>query len=299
MNRIIVFGTGSYAIKHLPSLALNYQVIAFCDNFKTGNLLNKKIVNPKELNQFDYDLIVICSTFFEEISKQLIELNIQNFISIEELPEIISLSEEINKTAVNLDRHYLATKNTLNLNEINISNAKLITNRKELLAKVPTNSVGAELGVAAGDFTKDILEVVSPQSLHLVDIWGSERYGQELFLKVSNQFSSEINSEKVFIHRNLSTEAAEIFSDKYFDWIYIDTDHSYDTTYKELILYKDKVKDDGLILGHDYTMGNWVNRFRYGVMEAVHNFCVEYNYEIAYLTMDLNEGQSFAIKKII
>lgn len=98
--------------------------------------------------------------------------------------------------------------------------------------------------------------------------------------------------------KKLSTDAAYDFPDNYFDWIYIDTDHTYETTRDELRLYAPKMKKGGIIAGHDYVHGNWISTFRYGVVEAVHEFCVQFGWEIIYLTIEPTENQSFAIRKI-
>ena len=45
-------------------------------------------------------------------------------------------------------------------------------------------------------------------------------------------------------------------------------------------------------------MGNWLKSYRYGVIEAVHQFCVENNWQIILLTADQTENLSFAIKRI-
>ena len=74
--------------------------------------------------------------------------------------------------------------------------------------------------------------------------------------------------------------------------------HSYDTTREELARYASKVKRDGIIAGHDYTTGNWNLLNRYGVIEAVHEFCVKYGWKLAYLTVESTENQSFSIKRI-
>ena len=50
-------------------------------------------------------------------------------------------------------------------------------------------------------------------------------------------------------------------------------------------------------MGHDYIMGNWIDDIKYGVQEAVHQFCVEENWEIVYLTARIGENTSFGIKK--
>lgn len=69
-----------------------------------------------------------------------------------------------------------------------------------------------------------------------------------------------------------------MFEDSFFDWVYIDTDHSYCTTWNELLLCNKKVKPDGLIVGHGFCTGNVVTPVPYGVIEAVNKFCVEYNW---------------------
>ena len=45
-------------------------------------------------------------------------------------------------------------------------------------------------------------------------------------------------------------------------------------------------------------MGNWASGYKYGVIEAVAEFCVKRNWKIAYVTADYTENPSFAIRKI-
>lgn len=132
----------------------------------------------------------------------------------------------------------------------------------------------------------------------MVDVWNSKTYHAGLFKKVADEFKNLIDEGRIQILRKLSTDAAEDFDDNYFDWIYIDTDHSYATTREELVKYAPKVKHDGIIAGHDYTMGIWSSLNRYGVIEAVHEFCVKYEWELVYLTVEPTENQSFAIRRI-
>ncbi len=176
--------------------------------------------------------------------------------------------------------------------------SRVLANRAALLEVLPANGVVAELGSDKGDFSDSILTISKPKLFHIVDIWGSSRYGEDKARFVKNRFRSEIDSKNVKIHRKISTEATADFDDNYFDWIYIDTDHSYNTTIRELYLYANKVKFDGYIAGHDYTMGNWVKSYKYGVIEAIAEFCVKENWKIAYLTADHVEGNSFAIKRL-
>ena len=184
------------------------------------------------------------------------------------------------------------------ISDIHVDGGRLISNRLAMLELLPKDGVVAELGVDSGDFTEKILNINNPKKLELVDIWGSARYNDAKFDSVCKKFSKYIKDNKVSITRKLSTEAAESFDDNYFDWIYIDTNHSYQTTKEELHAYKHKVKDAGFIAGHDYVMGNWNKPSKYGVMEAVAEFCVQENWKIVYLTADISENNSFVITRI-
>ena len=185
------------------------------------------------------------------------------------------------------------------LAEKHVRNCELLLNRAKLLARLPRWAVTAELGVDRAEFSEEILRVTQPQALHLVDLWNTDRYHDGLFESTKAKFALPIGAGQVHIHRQNSIQAAANFADGYFDWIYIDTDHSYETTAQELRHYAPKLKADGIIAGHDYTMGNWVSSYRYGVIEALHEFCVEHNWEFMYLTMDPFESQSFAIRRIL
>ena len=179
-----------------------------------------------------------------------------------------------------------------------MKNCELLLDRSEMLSKLKKRGKVAEIGVAQGEFSELILKITEPDLLHLVDVWNSKTYHAGLFKKVADKFKNLIDEGRIQILRKLSTDAAADFDDNYFDWVYIDTDHSYATTRKELVKYAPKVKHDGIIAGHDYTMGIWSSLNRYGVIEAVHEFCVKYEWELVYLTVEPTENQSFAIRRI-
>jgi len=59
-----------------------------------------------------------------------------------------------------------------------------------------------------------------------------------------------------------------------------------------------KVKDGGIIAGHDYCKGNVKIALEYGVVQAVNEFCLKFNWEFIYLTHETDRALSFAIQKI-
>jgi hypothetical protein len=184
------------------------------------------------------------------------------------------------------------------LNEKNISNLKMLVSREKMLELLPKNGIVAEIGVDKGAFSEKIFNITSPKKLHLVDIWDSERYPKALKRIVEELFAGEIKNGRVEINLGLSTGVVDTFDDNYFDWIYIDTDHTYATTRLELEKYSHKIKPGGIMAGHDYIQGNWNGMARYGVIEAVYEFCIKNDWEIIYLTMEIDHAPSFAIRRI-
>lgn len=300
---ILIYGTSTQALHFLPALALNHTLLGFVDSdpAKQGSRwMSKPVYHPSQLGDLQFDKILIASCFVSEINQTLASYGIEPGIPVVEFDEILQTSHEYENAmqAVRSKREDMLPK--IPLLQRHIEGATLLTDRLALLRLLPKQGVVAELGVAAGDFSQQILDICQPTELHLVDVWGSERYGEALYSKVKAQFSANQGPARptVAIHRQTSLEAIDAFPDSFFDWIYIDTTHSYELTRDELRGYANKIKPNGIIAGHDYMQGNWNSQLRYGVIEAVHEFCVEYNYRLRYLTMDVSENLSFAIEKI-
>lgn len=179
--------------------------------------------------------------------------------------------------------------------------------REVVLQKMPEHSVCAEIGVDEGEFSRQILETVSPEKLHLIDPWRHEegdRYqnskygglgsdGQAImegrYEKVKERLAAEIRADQVEIHRELSSTASRGFEDSYFDWLYIDGNHLYECVKQDLELYCPKVKDGGYIVGDDYGAEGW---WENGVQRAVDKFTSQR----PYLTLEVR-GTQFVIRK--
>ena len=184
------------------------------------------------------------------------------------------------------------------LHQKHIPNLEVVLDRETMLKSLPKNGIIAELGVDQGDFSSKILSNTHPEKLYLIDTWASKRYKKNKMNHVRIRFHKEIDTGRVVIIRGKSEIELKKFENSYFDWVYIDTSHSYQHTVKELELCRQKVKDGGIIAGHDYCQGNIKEAFAYGVVQAVNQFCVKNNWEFILLTHETHRGLSFAIKKI-
>ncbi len=123
--------------------------------------------------------------------------------------------------------------------------------RKFLLDMLPKNSVCAEIGVNKGEFSEEIINIVKPKKLHLIDPWHAEPHS-EYYGQVCEKFKSNVESGQVEIHKSKSQFCYDKFPDNYFDWIYVDGSHNYKSVRRDLDLYYPKVKMFGFITGDDY-----------------------------------------------
>ncbi len=168
---------------------------------------------------------------------------------------------------------------------------------------IKPGDIGCEIGVDRGVFSYHVLMKAQPSKLFLIDPW---IYG--LQPGIENEFNSEnINAKNtdyenvsnafaiypnVEIIRMKSEDAVFMFPDNYFDYIYIDGEHSYAAVTRDLNNYFPKLKKGGYIIGDDY---GWT-----GIPEAVKDFLRTHR-RSAKFGPNPYEGQTggqFLIKKI-
>lgn len=165
--------------------------------------------------------------------------------------------------------------------------------RNSLLKLLPSG-VCAEIGVAKGKFSQAILKTLNPKKLYLIDSWENFDLGYMDYNMVDqqdhdNRYYSVVDKFKNFpnveILRKRSVDGLLSFSNEFFDWVYIDADHSFEGCYNDLIHSHNKIKTDGYICGHDYLAEDKVQE-GFGVNEAVHKFIEEFNYKLIFLTCE-------------
>lgn len=78
-------------------------------------------------------------------------------------------------------------------------------------------------------------------------------------------FNSNMSSLKNYYRdlRMTSLEASKLFDDKSIDFVFIDAGHDYENVRNDILAWKPKVKDGGILAGHDYVY-TWP-----GVIKAV------------------------------
>lgn len=118
----------------------------------------------------------------------------------------------------------------------------------------------AEIGVWIGENAQDMLTVDPEMELYAIDAYTniaitddtSQGTPEEVKEKARKRLAPFGDRVK-FIYKQ-SEDAYEDYPDEFFDYVYIDGDHSYFSVYRDMKLWWPKVKQKGMIAGHDVGM---------------------------------------------
>ena len=143
------------------------------------------------------------------------------------------------------------------------------------------NGYGVEIGVKHGLFSKHLLSEWKCEKLYLVDPW--EKQDEKVYDETHHDHIEDLticmnNLEpyvgKYEIIKDYSYNAHARFPNEYFDFIYVDGNHSYDGVKDDLEKWYPKLKQGGLIAGDDYSRFSEERLFDYnfGVKRAVDEF---------------------------
>lgn len=120
--------------------------------------------------------------------------------------------------------------------------------------------VGAEIGVDRGEFSEKFCK--AGLKLFGIDPWKYDDDYQDSRSQERLDFLYE-HSKRVFapypdskIIRKTSIEAVKDFADKSLDFVYIDGNHQLRYVIEDLVEWSKKVKNGGIICGHDYISTN-------------------------------------------
>jgi hypothetical protein len=191
-----------------------------------------------------------------------------------------------------------------------LANARVVSNRYEVLPLLPRGGTAVEVGVAYGDFTHSILDILRPEHFIAIDTFGiqpgDEPWGRQLLRDnqcthleyFTRRFQSSIKDGQMEVKKGLSWDMLGQLRDKSVDYIYIDADHHYASVNKEIEALRSKMKPDGIVHFNDYTYFDFDAMTAYGVPAAVHAFMRQDNYEMLYLCLHPKGFYDVVLKKV-
>jgi hypothetical protein len=155
-----------------------------------------------------------------------------------------------------------------------LESCKLLPSRFDILRCLRKGGRVAEIGTQEGIFAESIVEVCQPDELHLFDID---------FTPLHHRGSGL--SGKANLHLGDSSTLLAAFDDEYFDWIYIDGDHSFEGVQNDTAIARRKVKRGGNLIFNDFTLWSPVECVDYGIPHAACELAANRGWRFVYFAL--------------
>lgn len=129
------------------------------------------------------------------------------------------------------------------------------------IVKQRNYTIGAEIGCSNGRTTGVLLRRCPNVFLYLVDLWsavpeevgGGIQYKDWDFARIKNRFDGSIRGygKRTKVLQGISWDMANKVEDNSLDFIFVDADHEYESVKKDILAWTPKLKERGMISGHD------------------------------------------------
>lgn len=113
----------------------------------------------------------------------------------------------------------------------------------------------AEIGVKEGKHVAEILRRVPESTVVAVDPWA--KWSIQWPKRTERRFDLAVKpyGSRVTKLKMIGTEAAPLFEQESFDYVFIDDDHKFETLHSNIVAWLPKVRRGGILAGHDVNNG--------------------------------------------
>lgn len=190
----------------------------------------------------------------------------------------------------------------------NLLESRVYSNRTAMLEALPIKVGGRalEIGVALGDFSRTIIDLMRPDVFYAADIfqmheveshWGTP--SSVLFKGMTHEgfFRDRFKNDPVNVLAGPSSQTLSQIEDKSLDLIYVDAEHTYDPVKADGETGLRKLRSGGIMIFNDYTLFDQYMGVPYGVVRAVNELVHEYDLEVLGLALEINMFCDIAVRK--
>lgn len=137
--------------------------------------------------------------------------------------------------------------------------------------------VGVHSGKSAAYLSTEIYNKGIPCKLDLVDYFTNGGYlpgGRPEVIKQVRDALEPVKDIIGTIHAGDSADTADLYEDKSLDFVFIDASHEYHYVKRDIIKWRPKIKNGGIIAGHDFCGYEVLDGVIQAVMEEFDNWKV-------------------------
>lgn len=171
--------------------------------------------------------------------------------------------------------------------------AHVHANRKSLITSLPVAQRGkiAEIGVWQGAFSNFLASELAPRQFFAFDVFTGHTLpewhgvtGQQLFEGLTHREFYEREMARfrdiMVVVEGSSAVTLRDYTDRSFDFVYVDGDHSYEAVQADAALAVEMVSENGFLIFNDYTLRDPIDCSPYGVVPVVNDLVVNHGWQV-------------------
>jgi hypothetical protein len=180
-----------------------------------------------------------------------------------------------------------------------VAGATVLPDRYAVLPLLPKDAVICEVGVALGWLSLNFINVCQPRHFIAIDnfrlhesreFWGHPSpywFGAKTHAAwFRDEFAGMIAAGAMTVIEAESDMGIGQLDDSSVDVMYIDADHSYEATRRDLEAAARKLRPDGILIVNDYILVDQLGSdTAYGVIHATNEFMLEHNWALRYFAL--------------
>jgi hypothetical protein len=152
-----------------------------------------------------------------------------------------------------------------------VKNKKWKRAATSIALRVGREAIGAEVGTHDGAMSRELLKAIPRLTLYMVDRWKPytdaeraefprSRIVQTTDEKKWKEIEDQANMvadpyDRAYILKGDSVHMADEVEDGSLDFVFIDSDHSYEGAKREMAAWIPKIREGGWLMGYDYGDG--------------------------------------------
>jgi predicted O-methyltransferase YrrM len=163
------------------------------------------------------------------------------------------------------EEHYYKPAETIPQKQLD--DGRLYQDRFHFFSMLPREAIVLEVGTWAGRYASRLWNECKPKELHVMDLT-FERFDRSLF--------RGYDESRIYLHEGNSHVEMRALPPAYFDFVYVDGDHSYPGAKQDITEAVRLTKPGGIIGINDYTLWCANLAMEFGVLYATNEVVVEH-----------------------
>lgn len=191
---------------------------------------------------------------------------------------------------------YLEARTAPELGWAHLAQLAVVPNREALLGRLPRASRVALVGADGEDTVRRVIEITAPEELHLIADPSRPSNRPDALLRA--RFAPDVTAGRVHVPVGTWDDQVSTIPPRSLGWVLINCTGPY-AQWNQMLAHSARLLTaTGILAGGDYRAPSCGDAPESPAVQAVHEFCLTYRWQMILLTHESHRTLSFALTPI-